>query len=308
MEGTNRFIHIHTASTRNNPTYKGILLMSVEKRIVAHHSPDIDALAAIWLIHRYKPRWKDAEVCFVSSGKTLNDMPVDSDPNIIHVDTGMGMFDHHHTSLFTSAARLVFDALIEEHLVPQSDIEAVERMVDVVTRYDHFHEVLLADANDDMHIFSLSYIIYGLRLDPLRVQELVNLAELSLDGILQFMKSKAHAEHIIEKGHTESTAWGKTLYLDTDNDRAVKVAFMMGYDMVVRFSPHYGNVAIRLHPSNKHILKNLYKKFTASDPGAQWFYHASGRMLLNASTRDTKHLVTKFSPTEIRNFIEESVL
>lgn len=274
------------------------------KRIVAHHSPDIDAIAAIWLIHRYMPRWKYAEVSLVSSGKTLDDSIVDSDPNVLHVDTGMGKYDHHDTPAFTSAARLVFDQLVEEGHIRDNEKESVERMVDVVTRYDHFHEVMLADADDDMHIFSLSYIIYGLRLDPTRVHELITLGETALDGILQFMKSKVHAEHIIEKGHTLETHWGKTVVLETDNDRAVKVAFMKGYDMVIRHSPHYGNVAIRLHPSHKRVLQELYDKVTHSDTDAQWFYHASGRMLLNASTRDTKHKVTKYSLQDILSFIK----
>ncbi len=275
------------------------------KRIVTHHSPDIDALGAVWLIHTYLPRWKEATVEFVSSGRTLNDEPVDSDPLTIHVDTGMGRFDHHETAQFTSATRLVFDMLVEENHIRESDREAVERIVDVVTRYDHFQEVMLSDADDDMHIFSLAYIIYSLRIDPTRYSQLIEITEIALSGILQFMKSKIHAERIIEKGHTIQTTWGKTLVLETDNDRAVKVAFMKGYDMVVRFSPHYGNVAIRLHPSNTQNLENLYNKIKSRDPEAQWFYHASGRMLLNASTRDTKHKVTCLSMQDILGFIEK---
>ena len=43
------------------------------------------------------PGWDKAEVKFVPAGKTLNSNPPDVDPEIIHVDTGLGKFDHHTT-------------------------------------------------------------------------------------------------------------------------------------------------------------------------------------------------------------------
>ncbi len=273
------------------------------KRIVAHHSPDIDAIASIWLIHRHLPRWKNAPVELVSAGRTLNDMVVDSDPDTIHVDTGMGRFDHHDTPEFTSATRRVFDYLVQEGHIKEQEHDALERIVDVVTRYDHFHEAELEDADDDMHLFSLAYIIFGLRTNATKAQELIQLGEDALDGILQYMKSKVHAEHIIEKGFTTNTKWGKTLVLETDNDRAMKVAFIKGYDMVIRYSPSYKNVAFKLHPKNPKTLKKLHAYFVKNDAQAQWFYHASGRVLLNASTRDTKEMVTKFSLKELLQLV-----
>ncbi len=273
------------------------------KRIVAHHSPDIDAIGAIWLIHRHLPHWKSASVELVSAGRTLFDMPPDSDPDIIHVDTGLGRFDHHDTSDFTSATRLVFDFLVDEGHIKEQEHDALERIVDVITRYDHFQEAQLDGADDDMHIFSLTYIIFGLRTNATKALELIQLGEDSLDGILQYMKSKVHAEHIIEKGFTTQSQWGRTLVLETDNDRAMKVAFIKGYDMVIRYSPSYKNVAFKLHPRNPKTLKKLHTYFVKNDAGAQWFYHASGRVLLNASTRDTKELVTKFSLKELLGLI-----
>ncbi len=55
---------------------------------------------------------RDALLRFVPAGMTLDKRPVDSDPHVIHVDTGGGRFDHHHTNDHAlSAAELVRRAI-----------------------------------------------------------------------------------------------------------------------------------------------------------------------------------------------------
>lgn len=274
------------------------------KTIVTHLSPDIDAIASVWLIHRYLPGWEEAAVELVSAGFTLNNMPPDKDKNILHVDTGMGTFDHHHTSDFTSATRLIFDDLRKKGHIGDDEAEAIERVVDVVTRYDHFKETELDSPDDDIHIFSVAYAVLGLRKDLRYGQHLIEISEEMLDGILQYMKGKVHAEHIIKKGHTCTTHWGKTLFVETDNDGATRAAQIKGFDLVVRYSPSYKNVSIKLHPRVRKTLKKLEKALVPGDTGAFWFYHASGHMLLNASTRDTRHMVTKYTLAEIVEIVK----
>ena len=67
------------------------------KIIVTHINPDQDAISSVWLVKRFFPGWDKAEVKFVPAGKTLNSNSPDNDPEIIHVDTGLGKFDHHTT-------------------------------------------------------------------------------------------------------------------------------------------------------------------------------------------------------------------
>src|SRR5687768_6706303 len=98
------------------------------KTLVTHMSPDLDALMSSWLILRFLPKWGEAELAFVPAGKTLNNMPPDSDPAIIHVDTGMGKFDHHQNGDYTCASKKVFEYLIEENLIPVKLQPSLERM------------------------------------------------------------------------------------------------------------------------------------------------------------------------------------
>ncbi|MFN5934060.1 MAG: hypothetical protein ACK46D_07155, partial [Roseiflexaceae bacterium] len=75
--------------------------------IVAHLAPDLDCIAAIWIFKRFGGV-TDVQLQFVPAGTTLNNQPVDSDPRVIHVDTGLGRFDHHQRHVRTlSAAELV---------------------------------------------------------------------------------------------------------------------------------------------------------------------------------------------------------
>lgn len=75
------------------------------KTIVTHFSPDVDAVTSVWLLKRFLPGWEKADVAYVAAGKTLNNSIVDSDKNVLHVDTGLGILDHHQTDEDTCAAR-----------------------------------------------------------------------------------------------------------------------------------------------------------------------------------------------------------
>jgi hypothetical protein len=75
------------------------------KTVVTHIGPDLDAITSVWLVKTYFPGWEEAHMAFVPAGTTLRGEPPDSDPEIIHVDTGFGDFDHHQTDEDTCAAK-----------------------------------------------------------------------------------------------------------------------------------------------------------------------------------------------------------
>ncbi len=274
------------------------------KIIVTHQSPDLDALASVWLVRRFRRGWREAKIEFVASGTTLDKQLPDVDSNIMHVDTGFGLFDHHQNSDFTCATKKIFEFLCKKKYIKDTELAPLERIVAVVNRYDHFKEVFRSDAHDDMNDFSLAYIIMGLRANPDLSQKLVELTEISLDGIFHYMKNKVNAEKVIKKAHKIETYWGRTLVMETDNDFAMKLAFCHDYDMAIRYSPHYRNVSIKVHPRSTKKLKKLHEKIIKGDPEAQWFYHASGRMLLNASTSATKYLTTRYTLQELVKIIK----
>src|SRR3972149_12172242 len=108
------------------------------KTIVSHFSPDIDSITSVWLVRRFLPGWIDAELKFVAAGSTLDGLPPDADPNIIHVDTGMGRFDHHQTADYTCASSLVFEFLREKGHLKEREAKGLLKMTKEITGFDHF--------------------------------------------------------------------------------------------------------------------------------------------------------------------------
>ena len=253
--------------------------------IVTHISPDLDAIAASWLIKRYLPNWESADHAFVPAGETLDNEPVDSKPNIIHVDTGLGRFDHHQLKVRSSATKRVFDYLAEEGHIKEKDILAVEHMVLIVTEIDNFGEVHFPDPTNDRYSFCLHEFVYPLRGLLSSDKELINMVFLILDSIIFTVKNNIQAKKDIEAGLVMNTAWGKTVVMETKNEGAVKYALKSGYEMVVRRDPQTNHVRIKTQPNKKYDLTALYKKILKADPSATWFLHISKNMLLNGSSK-----------------------
>src|SRR6266496_4090471 len=98
--------------------------------IVGHLAPDLDCLTAIWILIRFDNA-ASAELEFVPAGTTWQQQPVDSNPHIIHVDTGGGRYDHHQRPSRTLCAA----ELVRRAIAPRDP--ALERMVRQVGQIDN---------------------------------------------------------------------------------------------------------------------------------------------------------------------------
>lgn len=264
------------------------------KTIVTHIGPDLDAVTSIWLIKLFVPGWEEAAIAFVPAGLTLDGKPPDDDPEIIHVDTGFGKFDHHHLNTDTCAAKLIYETLEKKD-------EALGRLVDVVNDTDHFREVFFPNPTADFWNISLPTIIDGWRLiyanDPLK---LVSVCMDCLDGAYRSMQSKVWAEKDVkEKAQIFETPWGKGLAVETVNDEVVHLGQKMGYKVVIRKDPNKGYVRIKALPVSEINLTNTYEELKVKDPSATWFLHASMHMILNGSTKNPDMRPTKLTLQEI---------
>ena len=271
------------------------------KIIVTHYSPDFDALAACWLIKRYLAGWSKAYLRFVPAGETLENKPVDSNLNIIHVDTGLGKFDHHQTSKKTSATKLVFEYLKEKKLLNKKELLPLERIVEVVTMIDHFNEVFLPEPTSDIYDFNLYQLIDGVKniiQDDLKTCEVVFPL---FDAVLIGFKNKVRAEDEITQGFVFQSKWGKSIAMENGVEESIKLAQKKGYYLVIRKNPENGMVRIKARPDTKDGLDDLYLKLKDADPKATWYLHPSKRILLNGSMKNPK---TKPSTLPLRRIIE----
>ncbi|OGG11519.1 hypothetical protein A2Z00_02720 [Candidatus Gottesmanbacteria bacterium RBG_13_45_10] len=273
------------------------------KTIVAHIGPDLDAIASIWLIKTFFPGWEEASLAFVPAGKTLDDMPPDTNPEIIHVDTGFGKFDHHQTNADTCASLLVYKEVKKER---GAGDPALERLLTVINDIDHFREVFFPNPTADFWELGLEAQIDGWRLlyadNPMKI---VAMGMDALDGIYKSFQNKVWAEkELKEKGIEFQTKWGKGIGVETPNDDVVHVAQKMGYVVAVRKDPKKGYLRVKALPKDDIDLEPLYNAFKRDEPDATWFLHASHHMVLNGSSKNPDMRPTKKTLKEIIEVIK----
>jgi len=279
----------------------------MRKVVVTHHNPDSDAICAVWLVLRFLENWQKAEVEFVPAGEKIADESAYE--KVIHVDTGLGEFDHHQSNSDTCAAKLVFEHLAS-HKELISDLknfnpEVLERLVNVVNEIDHFRQVYYPDPNADYFDFSLAAILDGLNLvyngkgsgDILTLESGLAI----FDAIYQVFKNKIRAEKEIAEGRVNEveTKWGRAIGFETGNDQVLGIAQKMGYRVVVRKDRKKDYVRIKALPEKGIDLTRLYERLKEMDKQATWYLHPSKTILLNGSTSNPKMRATKLTLPEI---------
>lgn len=267
------------------------------KTVITHIGPDLDAITSVWLVKTFFSEWEEAAVAFVPAGTTLEGKPAESDPEIWHVDTGFGKFDHHQTNADTCAAVLVYEELAKVN----GEDPALRKMVDVVNDFDHFREVFYPNPTADYWEFGLVAAIDGWRLlfsdNPIKI---VELGMQALDGVYKVFQNKVWAEkEIKERGIEFETKWGKGIGIETVNDETVHLSQKMGYVVAVRKDPKKGYVRIKSLPKEDIDLASVYEQLKKEEPDATWFLHASHHMVLNGSTKNPDMRPSKRSLQEI---------
>ena len=290
------------------------------KIIVTHVSPDLDAITSIWLIKKYLPSWNEAICRFVSAGKRLKDfdnkekiIETNGEDEVIHVDTGLGLLDHHQVdSVEISAASLTKEYVLKEYAKSNPEMvkhdkwkykkEALERMTRVVVDIDHFQEIFWQDPANDHHDFSLLNVLDGLKIEkPNQDKKYVEFGMEALDALLHEFENKIWAEDEIKnKGTIFETRFGKGIGLETINDEVIKLAQKMGFIIVVRKDPRKGYVRIKTMPDsakkkNSIDLTCVFESLKKLDSNAHWFLHISKKMLLNGSAKSPDFKPTKLS-------------
>jgi hypothetical protein len=299
------------------------------KIVVTHSSPDLDAITSVWLIKKYLPGWENAAVRFVSAGERIDGgkwkdkdgtSPIENieSDEVIHVDTGMGILDHHQTiSDKICGASLTWDyvkAKNEEFKDVSSEktkdrIEAVSRMIKVITDIDHFKEVFWKDPVADYHEFDLDSILDGLKVQfPSQDDYFAEFISKCLDAVLHNFENRIWAEkEILRTGQKFNTRFGEGIAFETINDSVIKLSQKMGHVVVVRKDPRKGYVRIKAIPATGKTdidLTPVYEKLKKLDPDATWYFHISKKMLLNGSTKNPKMKPSKLALSEIIEVLE----
>lgn len=274
------------------------------KTIVTHVNPDLDAIAAAWLLVRYGGSdFHKASFAFVPAGCRFQN----EDNNVVHVDTGLGKFDHHQEDRGqedTCAAKLVFEWLVEKKDI--GDQEALQRLVSLVNDSDHFREYFWPESSDDRYVFFLDQVLNGMKQGGIVDDEgLMIFGMQCLDGILTAMKMKIAAEKVLEEGISFQTKWGKAVGFNSSHSGAGKYALKKGYKVAVRKDPNNQMVRIKAAPLDEIDLTPVYRKLVKMDPEATWYFHPSKHMILNGSLRNPEMKASKLSLDEVMRVLKE---
>lgn len=279
-----------------------------QKIIVTHVSPDFDGIPAIWLLRKFHPDFRNARIELVPAGNsTYNNEPVDSNPDVVHVDCGGGRFDHHQTNEFTCGAKLVLEWLIKEGYVEAGD-EALGRIVQVITELDHgWDSYRWCEPASDRWEFSLHNVLSGLKMAfSGQTDKYIQWTSDSLEAVYLLLKSKVKAEEEVKAGINFKTRWGKGVAVVTKNDGVMDVAIKNGYAVVVRRDPDEGYIRVTGSNAHKVDFSKAYNEVCKRDSVGNWFLHASKVLLRNGSTRNPTMKPTKLSLEEVIAILEKS--
>lgn len=273
----------------------------MEKTIVTHHSPDLDAILSVWLIKKFWPHWEDAQIKYVSAGDKIEG----SEDEVVCVDTGLGKFDHHQDRNLPPACVLVLEEIKKETPKLAKD-EALARLVDIVADFDRGNFINFPEFLSDRYEFLIEGIVNGWK-KIMPHEKVMELGLLSFDGIYRSLKCRVEAEEALKSsGIVFETAWGKAVGVTTQNDCVMEVGEREGYSLIVRKDPERGFARIYARNDRGVDLTKTYERFKEIDPEATWFLHSSLCLLLNGSGKNPAMKPTKLSLEQIIKVLKQN--
>ncbi len=288
--------------------------MSNRLLIVTHHAPDLDAIASVWLLKRFAAQdFADARVGFVNPGATITLEEAEEHGSqlheVTHTDTGFGEFDHHQPEramLRVCATSLVYDHVCKIHPELHDD-KALQILVEHVNQVDHFEEIFWPASSEPRNLLMIQDLIKGCELtDPHDDESQLYFGFACLEKAYAILTLHCGAKKIIaEKGQEFTIKAGKCLAIETSNDDTIKLGQKMGYVLVVRKDPKIGIMRVKVRPDADLELTALAAKVKTADPTANWFFHGSGKMLLNGSVKDHDQKPSRLLLEQMVTFIQE---
>lgn len=286
--------------------------------LVTHRSPDLDAIASVWMLKTFdNQHYADAKVAFVDPGKTITDSQiadlgyarVDFEA-VTHTDTGLGEFDHHQKDrglLHVSATSLTYDHCCQVHPELKSDM-ALKELVRIVTDIDHFTDCFWPEANDARYAFMLDAILDGLESAGLHTDETqLDFGMKCLAGVYKKLEETTKAAEVLTRGIEFPTKWGKGIAIETNNDTVIKFAQKSGYAVVIKKDPDEFHARIKGIPGDAVDLTPLANLVMQKDKIGTWYFHPSKKMLLNGSSKWKDKVSTPLTLEQLVQMAKETL-
>lgn len=289
-------------------------IMPKRNTIVTHHAPDLDAVGAVWMLKRFDPQnYADARIAFVNPGKRLsldeaNKLGIELH-EATHVDTGLGRFDHHQPDrglLKISATSLTYEYVcsINPSLAENGSLQD---LASFITDIDHFGEIHWPESDNLRYSFMIHELIHGFELQAnFDDDSQMHFGLTCLDCAYAVLRHHRRAEEILnEKAQNFKVSFGEAVAISTRNDDVIKIAQKHGSMLVIRKDPSLGNIRIKARPDADVDLQDLYQKILNIDKIGNWYYHPSGKMLINGSVKHKDQKASPLTLQEVVNLVKE---
>lgn len=250
------------------------------KVLVTHINPHLDDILGIWLMKKYHPDFKDAQVEFMSASHGMGDQGT---ADRVFIGTGGGRFDEHKEGLDTCAGSLVHEYLIEKKLIPQDTLSknALKKLVDwnrlidtgkaPESQFDEFSVQSFVRTKDNSAQSSTRSVELGIEI---------------LDRILAVLKRREQSLLDWENRKEFKSKFGKSFAISS---ATVNREFCreQGGDLFLMYDPKYKSVQFFAPQLD---ISPIYKKVKEQDARADWFLHQSHHMVIcgSSSAPDSK--------------------
>jgi len=260
--------------------------------LVGHLAPDLDCLTAIWMFIRFGGA-TDAELQFVPAGATLHNQPADSDPRVVHVDTGGGRFDHHHRpSRSLCAAELVRRAIAPEDV-------ALRRMVRQVCQIDNATVPEGAPS-----FFNITALINGYHLlFPNRPQHVAAAMLSNLDAWYEHEVRQLRLEAAFTSRIEFETFWGLGIAMESDDGGSSRLAYGHGA-VLYAYRDGHGWMGIAARSQSTVDLSEVYSDLRRVDGEADWYLHPNKRLLLCGTAKSPPRMPSRLTLAELVDVIQ----
>lgn len=264
--------------------------MDLATIIVGHLSPDLDCLAAIWILLRFGGV-PNAELQFVPAGETFDRQPSDSVDHIIHVDTGGGRFDHHQRR----QQQLCAAELVRRAVAPQ-DI-ALERLTSQVNLIDHARD-------RSTEFFSIQTLVSGYNaLFPNQPHQVAKAMLANLDAWYEQENRQIRLEQAFAQRIEFETQWGLGIAMESVDGGSSRLAFKHGA-ILYAYRDTQGWMGVAAQARSEVDLSLVYHSLQHVDPEADWYLHQNRRLLLCGTAKAPVRTPSRLSLLELVRVIQ----
>lgn len=247
---------------------------AMSKTLVTHINPHLDDIAAIWLVKKFFPEFKEAKIKFISAEKGNNGAK--DDEYTLYIGVGRGKYDEHKGDIGESAMSLVWEDIKNRGLSPKDELE-IKAFTEIVQWNTLVDTAKIPSWEYDD--FDIDNFIRSYESDPKDSLKTVKLGEQILDRLLPRLVKKQKGLVDWPKRIDFKSKWGKSVGIESATFGRSH-AYKLGYQVVVVLSPEDHFIGITAPGLSDLDLTPIYLKIKDIEPEAGWYLHHGKKMIL----------------------------